>query len=145
MVAHPSARIGWAATLLFAAFGCVEVESLVISAGAPVTGAVRGQITDCGTGVVGITLVFKVSQHRPDQAHPVVVQIGPVTTGRDGSYLVEIGPAFAVPGPATVQLGVSGTGSGSDIAGGTLQFALGQPARDTLRLDADLGARNNRC
>ena len=141
----PGSRRPVAAAILLAALGCVEVESLVISAGAPVTGAVRGQITDCGTAVIGIRLVFTVWQDQPGQARSVDTQIGPVTTSRDGSYLVEIGPAFAVPGPATVQIGVSGAASEADITGGTLQLSLGHPARDTLRLDADLGARNNRC
>jgi hypothetical protein len=134
-----------AALLILAGLGCVEVESLVISAGAPVTGAVRGRITDCGIPTVGVRLVFRVQQDGPEQARPVDTRIGPVTTGKDGSYVVEIGPAFAVPGPATVQLNVAGAETGSALAAGTLRFTLGVPARDTLQLDADLGAANQRC
>jgi hypothetical protein len=134
-----------AALLILAGFGCVEVESLVISAGAPVTGAVRGRITDCGSPTVGIRLVFRVQQDEPAQARPVDTRVGPVTTRQDGSYVVEIGPAFAVPGPATVQLSAADAEPGSVLAGGTLRFTLGQPARDTLQLDVDLGAANQRC
>jgi hypothetical protein len=157
VVAHPStglrqalaqvARGYWvaAALVILGAVGCVEVESLVISAGAPVTGAVRGRITDCGIPTVGIRLVFRVQQDGPEQTRPVDTRIGPITTGQDGSYIVEIGPAFAVPGPAAVQLSLAGAETGSALAGGTLRFTLGLPARDTLQLDADLGAANQRC
>jgi hypothetical protein len=73
----------------------------------------------------------------------VDARIGPVTTARDGSYVVEVGPAFAVPGQASVELTVSGLTD--PITGGTLRFTLGVPPHDTLRLDADVGAERGSC
>jgi hypothetical protein len=89
-------------------------------------------------------LRLRVQQDRPEQARPVDSRIGPFTGNRDGSYLVEIGPSFAVPGPATVQLDVASAGM-NGVAQGTLHFTLGTPAKDTLRLDADIGIHQRSC
>jgi hypothetical protein len=123
---------------------CVEGGNLAVSAGAPVAGAVRGFITLCGNPVASPELRLRVRQDRPEQARPVDARIGPFAGNRDGSYLIEVGPSFAVPGPASVQLEVASAGMDS-VAQGTLQFALGTPARDTLRLDADLGLQRGAC
>ncbi len=133
-----------AGPLLLATSACGEVSFLAISAGAPVTGAVRGVITFCGKPVPFPELRLRVQQDRPEQARPVDAHIGPFTGNRDGSYLVEFDPGFAVPGPATVQLEVASAGRDS-VAQGTLQFTLGTPAHDTLRLDADLGMQSMSC
>jgi hypothetical protein len=130
--------------LLLVTSACGEVTFLAVSAGAPVAGAVRGVITFCGKPVRSPELRLRVQQDRPEQAHPVDAHIGPFTGNRDGSYLVEVGPSFAVPGPATVQLEVASAGMDS-VAQGTLQFTLGTPAHDTLRLDADLGIQSMSC
>jgi hypothetical protein len=137
---------GSLATLLcLGLLGCVEGGNLAISAGAPVTAVVRGTITDCGTPVAAAEVVLRVQQDEPEQARPVDSRTGPVTTNRQGKYLVEVGPAFAVPGPANVQLRVTAGGVTQEIPGGTLEFRLGLPARDTLRLDADLGQERGVC
>jgi hypothetical protein len=125
-----------------AALACVEGGNLAISAGAPVTAAVRGVITDCGTPVSGAEVVLRVQQDAPGQTRPVDAEVGPVTTGRNGSYVIEIGPAFAVPGPARVQLRLVGAGTELELIESSLEFSLGIPPRDTVRIDADLG---NRC
>jgi hypothetical protein len=132
---------GW---LLLAISGCVEGGNLAVSAGAPVAGAVRGFITLCGHPVASPELQLRVQQHRPEQARPVDSRIGPITGNRDGSYLVEITPSFAVPGPATVQLDVASAGI-DRVAQGTLLFTLGTPAKDTLRLDGDIGIQHGSC
>lgn len=125
------------------ALGC-EIESLFISAGAPVTGAVEGRITDCGAPVVGAVVVFRVQQDEPGQSRPVDVEIRPATTGRDGRYQVEISPAFAVPGPARIQLRTV-NGVSLELTGPNLQFTLGSPPHDTLRFDADLRVHLGTC
>jgi hypothetical protein len=130
--------------LLVTISACGEVTFLAISVGAPVAGVVRGVITFCGKAVASPELHLRVQQDRPEQAHPVDARIGPFTGNRDGSYLVEVGPSFAVPGPATVQLEVTSARMDS-VALGTLQFTLGTPAHDTLRLDADLGIHHGSC
>ena len=130
--------------LLLSLSACGEVTFLAISAGAPVAGVVHGVITFCGKPVKSPELHLRVQQNRPEQAHPVDARIGPFTGNRDGSYLVEVGPSFAVPGPATVQLEVTSARMDS-VALGTLQFTLGTPAHDTLRLDADLGRLHGTC
>jgi hypothetical protein len=110
-----------------------------------VTAVVRGTITSCGSPVVGAQVVLRVQQDEPDQARPVDSRIGPVTTSRQGRYLIEVGPAFAVPGPADVQLRVTADGITQEFPGGILELRLGLPARDTLRLDADLRQERGVC
>lgn len=124
---------------------CVEGGNLAISAGAPVTAVVQGTIRDCGRPVADADVVLRVQQDQPEQARPVDARIGPVSTSREGKYIVEVGLAFAVPGPARVQLRVSGDGVTQEIPGGTLELRIGRPARDTTRLDADLGRERGRC
>lgn len=109
------------------------------------TAAVRGTITDCGTPIAAAEVVLRVQQDEPEQTRPVDARIGPVTTSREGRYLIEVGPAFAVPGPANVELRVTAGGVTQEISGGTLEFRLGLPARDTLRWDADLGQERGVC
>lgn len=149
MVASTSAGLSkacfLAGSLSIAAVACVEGGNLAVSAGAPVTGALQGRITRCGDPVAGAQVLLLVQQDQPEQARPVDARIGPVTTSRGGEYLVEVAPAFAVPGPATVQLRVTAEGITQDIPGRTLELRLGLPARDTTRLDADLGAELRQC
>lgn len=126
--------------------GCVEGGSLAISAGAPVTAVVRGTITDCGTPLGGAEVVLRVQQDEPEQARTVDARIGPVTTSREGRYLIEVGPPFAIPGPASVQLRVTPEGGPTqEIAVGNLELRLGLPARDTARINADLGQERGAC
>ena len=132
------------APLLLAISACGEVTFLAISAGAPVAGVVLGVITFCGNAVASPELRLRVQQDRPEQAYPVDSRIGPFTGNPDGSYRVELGPSFAVPGPATVQLEVTSARMDS-VAQGTLNFTLGTPAHDSLRLDADLGVQHGSC
>ena len=130
--------VGW--------FGCGEGGDLAVSAGAPVTGAVRGTITECGTPVSGVEVVLAVQQAEPDQARAVDTEIGPARTGRHGEYLLEVAPAFAVPGRAVVHLSAtSPSGDLQELASGILDLSLGRPARDTLRLDADRGIAAGVC
>ena len=149
MVASTSAGVSKARLLAgsvgIAALACVEGGNLAISAGAPVTGALQGRITRCGDPVTRAQILVLVQQDQPEQARPVDALIGPVTTSRDGEYLVEVAPAFAVPGPATVQLRVTADGITQDIPGRTLELRLGLPARDTIRFDADLGVELRQC
>ena len=132
-------------SLCLGALGCLEGGDLAVSAGAPVTAAVRGTISDCGQPVSGAAVVLQVQQDEPGQARPVDARIGPVTTSAQGRYIVEVGPPFAVPGPASVQLHVTAAGVTQDVPGGTLNLTLGLPARDTVRFDADLGAERGGC
>ena len=132
------------APLLLSIAACGEVTFLAISAGAPVAGVVHGIITFCGNAVASPELRLRVQQDRPEQAHPVDARLGPFTGNPDGSYRVEVGPSFAVPGPATVQLEVTSARMDS-VAQGTLNFTLGTPAHDSLRLDADLGIQDGSC
>jgi hypothetical protein len=127
------------------ALGCVEGGTLAISAGAPVAAAVRGTVTDCGVPLAGAEIVLRVRQDEPGQARPVDARIGPVTTSREGRYLIEVSPAFAVPGRASVQLRVTAGGVTRELPRGTLELRLGLPARDTVRLDADLGQERRVC
>jgi len=125
---------------------CVaEGGSLAISAGAPVTAAVRGHITNCGEAVSNASVLLVVQQDLQGQARPVDTQIGPVTTTQDGAYAFHISPSFAVPGPANMQLEVTTGGTTDEIEGGTLEFRMGTPARDTARFDVDLGNRRRAC
>jgi hypothetical protein len=127
------------------AFGCVEGGNLAVSGGAPVTAVVQGTITDCGRPIANAEVFLHVEQNEPQQARPVDARIGPVTTNRSGSYIVEVGPAFAVPGPARVQVQVTAAGATREIPGGTLELRLGQPARDTTRIDVDVGLERGAC
>jgi hypothetical protein len=130
---------------IIAALGCVEGGNLAISAGAPVTGALAGSITRCGDPVAGAQIVVLIQQDEPEQARPVDARIGPVTTSRAGQYLVEVAPAFAVPGPANIQLSVTADGISQDIPERPLELRLGSPARDTTRVDADIGMELGQC
>ena len=132
--------------LSIGALACGEGGYLAISAGAPVTAVVQGAITECGTPVSEAEVVLLVQQAEPHQVRPVDAQIGPVATDRQGEYLVEVGPAFAVPGPASVRLRVTPPrGLTLELPGGVLELRLGSPARDTVRLDADLGRAAGVC
>ncbi len=118
---------------------CGEVELLAVSAGAPVTAVVEGAVTECGAPVPDAEVVLLLQQAKPGQARPVDARVGPVTTNRKGEYLVDVGLAFAVPGPARVRLRVTPPGGTMlELPGGVLELRLGSPARDTTRLDADL-------
>jgi hypothetical protein len=124
---------------------CVDGGNLAISAGAPATAAVRGRITDCGQPVPGAEVLLAIQQDLNEQVRPVDARVGPVTTGRDGGYFLDLSPSFAVPGPASMQLVVTAGGVSREISGGTLEFRLGVPARDTARFDADLGVEQGTC
>jgi hypothetical protein len=153
-VAHASARLrdlrsigpGARLSLLIVLGGiaCGEGGNLAISAGAPVSGLVIGRITRCGDPVAGAEVLLLVQQDRPEQARPVDARIGPVNTSSEGRYQVEVSPAFAVPGEASMQLRVTENGLTQEI-GGTLALNLGVPPRDTTRFDADLGAERGQC
>jgi hypothetical protein len=126
--------------------GCVEGGSLAVSAGAPVTAVVRGTITDCGIPIAGADVELRVQQDQPGQARPVDARIGPVTTSGEGRYLIEVAPAFAVPGPAGVQLRVTPeAGATQQVAVGALELRIGRPARDTTRINVDLGEERGAC
>ena len=135
----------WSLGLLCLGFADCEVTSLFISTGAPVGAVVRGRITFCGTAVSDAEVMLLVQQNQPEQSRPVDSRVGPVTTSRDGRYLLDVGPAFAVPGPASMQLRVTSQGSSRDIPGGTLELRMGSPPSDTTRFDADLGAERGAC
>jgi hypothetical protein len=147
VVASPSARLASACltTLCCIALGCVEGGTLAISAGAPVMAAVQGRVTDCGFPVAGAEVVLRIRQDLAEQARPVDARIGPLTTGRDGSYFAELGPPFAVPGLAGVQLTLTAAGVTVEREEASLRFTLGTPARDTLRLDTDLAVHRGFC
>ena len=118
---------------------CGEVELLAVSAGAPVTAAAEGAVTLCGAPVPEAEVVLLLQQAKPGQARPLDARIGPVTTNQQGEYVVEVGPPFAVPGPASVRLRVTPPGGPTlELPGGVLELRMGSPARDTTRLDADL-------
>jgi hypothetical protein len=139
------ARASLVGVLVSGGLSCGEDGSLAISAGAPVTAVVRGTITDCGRPVANAEVQLHVQQDEPEQVRPVDVRIGPVTTSRSGTYIADVGAPFAVPGPASVELRITTGGVTKDISGGTLQLQLGQPVRDTTRIDADLGAEREVC
>jgi hypothetical protein len=126
------------------AVACGEGGSLAISAGAPVSAAVRGRLTDCGQAVSNANVLLAVQQDL-NQSRPVDTRIGPGTTSPDGGFFFEVSPSFAVPGAASMQLQVTVDGITDTIAGGTLEFRLGAPPRDTARFDADLGAERGSC
>jgi hypothetical protein len=136
--------IPWA--LIMGWLGCGEGGDLALSAGAPVTAVVRGTIVECGTPISTAEVVLLVQQAESGQVRPVDTQIGPVMTDSRGQYLIEAAPAFAVPGPALVRLRVTPPGGAlQELPPDTVEFGLGEPARDTLRLDADLGAAAGKC
>ena len=116
-----------------------------MSAGAPVSAAVRGRITNCGEAVPDASVLLLVQQDLQEQARPVDTQLGPVTTTHDGAYAFEISPSFAVPGPASMALRVTTGGITDSIEGGTLEFRIGIPARDTARFDVDIASRHRAC
>ena len=118
---------------------CGEGGLLAVSAGAPVTAVVQGAVTECGVPVPEAEVVLLVQQANPGQGRPVDARTAPVTTDRQGEYVVEVGPPFAMPGPADVRLRVTPPGGVPlELPGGVLEFRLGSPARDTARFDADL-------
>jgi hypothetical protein len=140
------AKLAVVSGLSIAWLGCGEGGDLALSAGAPVTAAVVGTITDCGILIPGAAVVLLVQQAQPAQARPVDTRSGAVTTDRRGEYLIEVAPAFAVPGPALVRLLVTPPGGAEqELPGGTVELGLGEPPRDTLRLDADLGLAAQVC
>ena len=90
-------------------------------------------------------MLLLVQQDLQEQARPVDTRIGPVTTTHNGAYAFGISPSFAVPGPASMQLQVTTGGVTDEIEGGTLEFRMGTPARDTARFDVDLANRRRAC
>src|SRR6476620_162375 len=82
--------------------GCGEAGDLALSAGAPATAAAVGRITDCGTPVAGAAVMLLVQQDESGQSRSVYTRTRAVVTDRAGGYLVDIAPAFAIPGPAAV-------------------------------------------
>ena len=104
-----------------------------------------GVITNCGEPVPNASVLLLVQQDLQEQARPVDTQIGPVTTTRDGAYAFDISPSFAVPGAARMQLQVTTGGMTDEIEGGTLEFRMGSPPRDTARFDVDLGNQRRAC
>lgn len=142
----PGARVVLVTFLSVSMLGCVEGGNLAVSAGAPVSAAVRGTITDCGTPLAGAGVVLRVHQDEPGQARPVDARIGPVTTSRDGRYLIEVAPAFAVPGPASVELRLTPEGGPTQqVPAGMLELRIGRPARDTAHINVDLGQERGEC
>jgi hypothetical protein len=135
----------WIAALLSLAAASCEVVALFISTGAPVGAVVHGRITFCGTAVIGAQVRLLVQQNRPEQNRPVDSRIGPVVTTRDGQYIMDVGPSFAVPGPASMEMEVTSRGVTDSIPGGTLELRMGLPPNDTTRFDADLGAEHGSC
>jgi hypothetical protein len=127
--------------VLSSALACGEAGDLAVSAGAPVVGAVQGTITACGIAVPDAEVRVQVDQEDIGQARPVHTEVGPVTSDARGRYALDVSPAFAVPGPAVVQLRVIPPGGDlHELPGRTMRFSLGE-VEDTLRLDADLCGR----
>jgi hypothetical protein len=134
------------AGLLAALTGCIEGGDLAVSAGAPVSGAVRGTVLECGRPVANVGVSVHLRQSESGQARPVDQRIGPVVTDARGGYVIGVEPPFAIPGAATVALVVTLTdGAPHELAGATLELELGTPPRDTLRLDADVGLATGGC
>ncbi len=131
--------------LSIGSLACGETTGLAVSAGGPVTGVVRGTITDCGTPAAGVLVIVHVQQAAVGQVRPVDTEIGPDTTDSRGEYVLDVAPGFGVPGAAEVQLRESDGADSTDLASGVLELSLGQPARDTLRLDADLATGPRAC
>ena len=127
--------------VLSSALGCGEGGDLAVSAGAPVVGAVQGTITACGVAVPEAEVRVQVDQEDIGQVRPVHTEVGPVTSDARGRYALEVSPAFAVPGPAVVQLRVIPPGGDvHELPERTMRLSLGE-VEDTLRLDADLCGR----
>jgi hypothetical protein len=145
MVADAPTRVVTAGLLVLGLAGCGEGGSLAVSAGAPVTAAVRGQVTQCGYAVANAEVMLLLQQHTEEQARPVDTRLGPRTTGRDGGFFFVVSPSFAVPGRADMQLTVTAAGVTHEIPGGALELHLGTPPRDTARLDVDLSAERGTC
>jgi hypothetical protein len=134
------------AMLLLMLAGCVEGGDLAVSAGAPVSAAVRGTVLECGRALPNVGVAVRLRQSEPGQARPVDQRIGPVVTDARGGYLIEVEPAFAIPGAATVALLVTlPDGAPHELSGATIELHLGTPPRDTLRLDADVGLAAGAC
>jgi hypothetical protein len=137
---------GALAATCIAGLACGETTGLAVSAGGPVSGVVRGTITDCGAPAAGVEVVVQVQQAAVGQVRPVDTEIGPDTTDARGGYLLEVSPGFGVPGAAEVRLRkASGGTDPNDLASGVLELSLGQMARDTLQLDADLAKAPRSC
>lgn len=146
MVFSPNPTWRAAAVLGIGSLACGETTGLAVSAGGPVSGVVRGTITDCGEPAGGVRIVLHVEQAAIGQARPVNTDIGPETTDDRGAYLFDVAPGFGVPGAAKVGLQEASDSDGStDLASGVLELSLAQPARDTLRLDADLAKEPRTC
>ncbi|HET7471147.1 MAG TPA: hypothetical protein VFJ81_15805 [Gemmatimonadales bacterium] len=138
-------RVGLAALVATLA-GCVAGGDLAVSAGAPVSGAVQGTVLECGRPVADVGVTVHLRQDQSGQARPVDQRVGPVVTDAHGRYAVELEPAFAVPGPATVALEVTlASGAPRELSGATIELRLGTPPPDTLRLDADVGLAAGGC
>jgi hypothetical protein len=138
-------RVAALAAISLLGGGCGETTGLAVSAGGPVSGVVRGTITDCGTPAAGVLVIVHVQQAAVGQARPVDTEIGPDTTDDRGEYLLDVAPGFGVPGAAEVHLRESDDADSGDLASGVLELSLGEPARDTLRLDADLAKAPRAC
>jgi hypothetical protein len=138
-------RRAWPALTLCLLACVTEGGSLAVSAGAPVSAAVQGRITNCGEPVPDASVLLLVQQDLQEQARPVDTQTGPVTTTQDGAYAFGISPSFAVPGPASMALQVTTGGITDSIEGGTLEFRIGIPPHDTARFDVDLARRHRAC
>lgn len=143
---HRSRRHLGLAALSAMLTGCIEGGDLAVSAGAPVSGAVRGTVLECGRPLPSVGVAVHLQQSQSGQARPVDQQIGPVVTDAGGGYLIEVEPPFAIPGAATVALVVTlPDGAPHELSGATLDLELGTPPRDTLRLDADVGLESGAC
>lgn len=130
--------------MLLTGLSCEFGNNLAISAGAPVSAVVRGTITNCGTPVSNAEVSLRVQQNQSGQVRPVDETIGPIVTTK-GTYRIEVGPSFAVPGPAAAQLIVTAFGARDTLPEFTLELSLGLPPRDTVRQDADLGVERGAC
>jgi hypothetical protein len=140
--ARLAALVAWG----IGSLACGETTGLALSAGGPVTGVVKGTITDCGTPAPGVEVMLAVQQAAVGQVRPVDTRIGPDTTNARGEYLFDVSPGFGVPGAAQVQLEeVSDSADAKELGSGVLELTLGQEARDTLRLDADRERAREAC
>jgi hypothetical protein len=144
--AYPARLHAGLGALVIMLAGCVAGDDLAVSAGAPVSGAVRGTLLECGRPVPNVGVAIHLRQSESGQARPVDQRIGPVVTDAGGGYLIEVEPAFAIPGAATVALLVTlPDGAPHELSGATIELHLGTPPRDTLRLDADVGLATGGC
>ena len=97
-------RLAALALLSLAALACGETTGLAVSAGGPVSGVVRGTITECGEPVAGVRVLVHVQQAAAGQVRPVNTEVGPDTTDDRGGYLLDVSPGFGVPGAAEIRL-----------------------------------------